>query len=225
MIWFASATALAQTEKPPEKPKEETRPQVKINYLNVCTPGEPEQQEIKAALDRIPLKPRFTPDFEVSRGRTTVEDSSTKYLRLRRDMKPKSGFSNAQFSLSADPEKTTETLVMKLEDPKDLLMVTFEDHVSSSAATPTTLVGVDTPVSRVRLERFGKPSLVLARCEGSDQGPYEPLFRQASGILAAYRKSLGLRSSFRSDLTWLVSPDKPPASGPKAAPKPPTKPE
>jgi hypothetical protein len=69
-------------------------------------------------------------------------------------------------------------------------------------------LSVDTPVNRINLERFGKPSLVLARCEGADQKAYDPLFAQASEIFAVYRKSLGLRTAFRSDLTWLVSRSK-----------------
>jgi hypothetical protein len=42
---------------------------------------------------------------------------------------------------------------------------------------------------RLRLERFGKPSVALARCQDSAMGPapkqsgYEPLFRSASEVL------------------------------------------
>ena len=40
--------------------------------------------------------------------------------------------------------------------------------------------------------------------EGADQTAYEPLFRQASDIMAQYRQALGLRGAFRSDIAWLT---------------------
>src|SRR6516225_5618763 len=49
-------------------------PQVKVNVLNVCTPSAEEQQEISSALSRIPKQPVFGPDFEVSRGRSTLSN-------------------------------------------------------------------------------------------------------------------------------------------------------
>ena len=61
------------------------------------------------------------------------------------------------------------------------------------------MLGSNTPASRVRLERFGKSSVALARClapEGGpapDQSAYEPLFRSASDVLANYRALLGVK--------------------------------
>jgi hypothetical protein len=205
LLLVLTAAALAQ-EAP--KPEEKDKPQVRVNMLNVCTPSEAEQQEIKAALEKIPRKVTFAPDFEIARGRTTMENAAAaRYLRLRRELDPKTGFNNAQYSISTDAEKTTETLVMKLATPKDLFSISLEDRVTASAPA-TSLLSVDTPVNRINLERFGKPSLVLARCEGADQTVYQPLFVQASEIFAAYRKSLGLRTAFRSDLAWLVARSK-----------------
>jgi hypothetical protein len=211
------AIAFAQEAKQEQK-QEEKRPEMRVNMLNVCTPSEAEQHEIKAALDRIPKRAAFTPDFEVSRGRTTMENASAaRYLRLRRELDAKTGFSTAQYSISTDAEKTTETLAMKLANPKDLLQVVLEDRVTADAPA-TSLLQVDTPVNRISLERFGKSSLVLARCENVDQKAYETLFSQASQIAASYRKSLGLRGTFRSDLMWLGAKSK--ADEAKKAQKP-----
>jgi hypothetical protein len=147
--------------------------------------------------------------------------ASARYLRLRRELDPKTGFSTAQYSISTDAEKTTETLVMKLANPKDLLMITLEDRVSAGAPA-SSLLDVDTPVSRISLERFGKPGLVLAHCENVDQAAYAPIFAEGSKLFAAYRKSLGLRGAFRSDLAWLVSRSKQdaPKTTKQDAPKP-----
>jgi hypothetical protein len=61
----------------------------------------------------------------------------------------------------------------------------------------------DTPASRIRVERLGKSSVALARCPEADQSAYQRLFAEASQIMARYRKELGLRSEFRSDIGWL----------------------
>ena len=62
---------------------------------------------------------------------------------------------------------------------------------------------MDTPVNRIKVERFGKSSVGLSRCDGADQSIHEPLFKQASEIMARYRAALGLRTAFRSDVAWL----------------------
>lgn len=222
----------AQEQPPPaqpaQKPAQETpqtaAPQVRINYLNVCTPDEAEQKEMRGALDNIPQRPSFSADFEVSRGRTSLENAEpARYARLRRELSGKGNYSTAQYSLSTDAEKTTETLVLKVGEPKDLMMVALEDQVSATAVSPLAVLKTDTPVSRVKLERFGKPSLVLARCPQADQSVYEPIFRQASQLMAAYRKTLGLRSMFRSDLTWVAGRMKEKTENTTDAAKPETK--
>jgi hypothetical protein len=70
-------------------------------------------------------------------------------------------------------------------------------------------LSVDTPVARVRIERIAKSSVVLARCEGADQSANEALFKQATEIMAKYRSAMGLRGSFRSDISWLSGESKP----------------
>jgi hypothetical protein len=68
------------------------------------------------------------------------------------------------------------------------------------------MLGTNTPVSRIRLERFGKSSVVLARCSASATGPapdqsaYEPLFRTASAIGADYRNLLRVPQTVPDEL-------------------------
>ena len=219
--WFLGATAFAQQQPTPTP---SAQPQVKLNYLNVCGPSEEEQTQIKNALDTIPSKAAFIQDFEITRGVTTLKDAApAKFVRLRREFSPESPFLTAQFSLSTDAASIVETLVLRTRDPKNFHEISFEDRATSGAASPQAMLTVDTPVNRIRVERLTKSSVVLARCEGADQSAYEPLFRQASNIMAQYRQALGLRSAFRSDLAWLSGENSArhnePASEPKKKPK------
>ena len=60
---------------------------MKYNYLNVCTPTDAEQQQLKAALTRLPAAPKYNADFEISRGRTSLQNAEpARYLRLRREL-------------------------------------------------------------------------------------------------------------------------------------------
>jgi hypothetical protein len=201
-LFFLVVVAFGQQE--PQAQPSRGQPPVKLNYLNVCTPSAEEQAEIKNAFARVQSKPVFSRDFEVSRGRATVKDSpDAKFVRLRRDLAAESALLAAQYSMSTDEESTVETLVLRTRDPKDFHELSFEDRVSSGAASPASLLGIETPVSRIRLERFGKSSIVLARCEGGGQEAYEPLFRQASEIMERYRKALDLPGMLHADVAWL----------------------
>jgi len=214
-------TLPALAQQAPEAPS--TQPQVKVNVLNVCTPSAEEQKEIAAALARIPRQPLFTPDFEISHGRSTLTDapnflqpgsaqmsdepSVARYVRIRREFSVQALFASVQYSFSDDGHNMVETLVLHVRDPKDLIQVSMEDSASSI---------------RIRLERFGKSSVALARCTGSDNGPppdqsaYEPLFRSASDVLANYRSLLGARRTVPAELAQV-----PPAGAKTAArPKP-----
>jgi hypothetical protein len=68
------------------------------------------------------------------------------------------------------------------------------------------MLSTSTPVSRVKLERFGKSSVVLARCSGTegnpatDQTKYEPIFQAASAIMERYRDALGARQMVPEEL-------------------------
>ena len=191
-------------QNPPSETRQEQNPPVKVNVLNVCTPSADEQQELKAAMARLPKSPAFDADYEISRGVSTVEEGTrSKYVRLRREVKGESPLATVQYSLSVDPENTIETLVFRGRDVKDLLALSIEDRLSSSVSTPSTVLGADTPASRVRLERAGKSTVALARCEGVDQSKYDPIFSQASSILSDYRRVLRLKSMLGSDIVWL----------------------
>jgi hypothetical protein len=165
-----------------------TQPQVKVNVLNVCTPSAGEQKEISAALARIPMQPLFGPDFEVSHGVSTLTDapnllqpgqnaqisdepSVARYVRIRREFSAQAVFSSVQYSFSNDGQNMVETLVLHLRDPKDLIQVSIEDS-ASSISSAATMLAANTPASRIRLERFGKSSVALARCAGSQNGPH-----------------------------------------------------
>jgi hypothetical protein len=214
IVVLVSATVLAQ-----EKEKE---PQVKVNVLNVCAPSAEEQSEIANALAKIPRAPQFGPDFEVSRGRSTLSDTpdflkmgasaqlssdtgSSAYVRIRREFPAKAVFSTVQYSFSQDSKNLVETLVLRLRDVKDLIQVSIEDSVAA-VTSPATMLSTSTPVSRVKLERFGKSSVVLARCQGSQAGPapdqsaYDPLFRTATSIMSDYRGVLGARRMVPDEL-------------------------
>ena len=195
--------AAAQQEKKPEPTP--GQPQVRLNYLNVCTPSAEDQAEIKAAFEKVSAKPAFSRDYEISRGRATLENEpEARFVRLRRDFAAGSPLLTAQYSLSVDEQNTLETLVLRMRDPKEFHEIALEDRVSTGVVQPSALLRIQTPISHIQLERFTKGSIVLARCPNSDQSAYEPLFRQATDIMMQYRSALGLRSAaFRSDINWL----------------------
>ncbi|MBZ5722669.1 MAG: hypothetical protein LAO03_20205 [Acidobacteriia bacterium] len=214
------------------------QPQVKVNMLNVCSPSPEEKQEIVSALSRIPKQPLFSADFEVARGRSSLEqkpdflqagagaqfspDAATAtWVRIRREFSVQALFSTVQYSFSTDPKSMVETLVFRVRDPKDLLQVSIEDNASAVTA-PAAMLGTSTPASRIQLERFGKSSVVLARCfaaEGTpspDQAAYEPLFQTASAIVGNYRALLGARQTVPDELSRIAGRR---PSKPKPAPK------
>jgi len=217
-------------QEPPANPPS-TQPQVKVNMLNVCSPSAAEQKEIAAALERIPKEPLFGADFEVSRGRSTLADmpnllqpgSSThfadeksvaSYVRIRREFSVQALFSSVQYSFSNDGQNMVETLVLHVRDPKDLIQVSLEDSASSVTRSEA-MLGSNSPASRVRLERFGKSSVALARCLGNEGGPvpdqsaYEPLFRTASDVLSNYRALLSVKTTVPEELAKISGVSKP----------------
>jgi len=206
-------------------------PQVKVNMLNVCSPSAEEQKEIASALARVPKQPLFGTDFEVSRGRSTLTDmpsflkpgqgghvagepSIATYVRIRREFSVQALFSSVQYSFSNDGQNMVETLVLHVRDPKDLIQVSLEDSASSVTSSEA-MLGSNTPASRVRLERFGKPSVALARCVAAEGGPvpdqsaYEPLFHGASDVLANYRGLLGVKKIVPEELAKVSGESKP----------------
>jgi hypothetical protein len=189
------------------------QPRVKVNVLNVCSPSPEEQKEIASALARVPKEPLFGIDFEVDRGRSVLEEppgflqgsaqtksssgsATADWVRIRREFAVQALFASVQYSFSRDAEMMNEVLVFRVREPKDLMELSIEDN-ASAVTTPAAMLAVDTPATHIKLERFGKPSVVLARCSASQQGPppdqsvYEPLFRSATSVIARYRSLLG----------------------------------
>ena len=231
VLLLLAAARLSGAQQPPAS---SNQPQVKINMLNVCAPSAEEQQEIASALSKVPKQPLFGPDFEVARGRSSLDESanilepaasphlssgseSARWVRMRREFSGQAMFSTVQYSFSTDPQNMVETLVFRVRDPKDLLELTIEDS-ASAVTTPAAMLTTDTPASRIKLERFGKSSVVLARCYASEAGPapdqsaYEPLFRSATSLVANYRTILGAKHTVPEELARV--------SGVGAKPKP-----
>ncbi len=200
------------------------QPPVKVNLLNVCAPPAEEQKELSAALAKVPGKPVFGTDYEVSRGHSTLDSSTpipgmqplppgavsaADWVRVRREFPDAALFSNVQYSFSVDTRNMVETLVLRVRDPKpnDLMEVSVEDS-ASAVTSATAMLSSSTPVSRVKLERFGKSSVVLARCSGeegkpTDQSAYEPIFSAASSIMEHYRDALDARKMVPQELAHL----------------------
>ena len=199
------------------------QPPVKVNVLNVCAPSADEQKELSSALAKVPGKPAFSKDYEVARGHSTLDQSTpipgmqplppgavsaADWVRVRREFPDATLFSNVQYSFSVDSTNMVETLVLRVRDPKDLMQVSIEDS-ASAVASATAMLSSNTPVSRVKLERFGKASVVLARCAGgegnpaTDQSAYEPIFQAASSIMERYRDALGARKMVPHELARL----------------------
>lgn len=206
------------------------QPQVKVNYLNVCTPPEADRKEISAALAKVPTRPQFATDFEVARGRSTMDASSiiagagaqmqdskpavSRWVRIRREFPAGSAFSNTQYSFSTSEGRVSETLVFRVSDPKDLLQISLSTSVNAPSE-PAQAAGTDTQPDRIRIERFGKSSIVLARCKDADQSSYEPLFKSAANLFRSYRRALDTAKIVPVDLakTAAVAP----ASGKSSA--------
>jgi hypothetical protein len=208
------ALSVAAQEQPAPK-----QPEVRVNYINVCTPSEADQKEMAAALESISAKPAFVADFEVSRGRTTITQASpldpdtaaatpekpivSKWVRIRRELGA-GQFSNAQYSFSTDDKDMMEMLVFRARELKGVLQISLQDTVT--AGTPEAVLASNTPVDRIRIERNGKASIVLTRCAGADQSKYEPLFRTGSDLLAKYRAALGVQQTVPLDLARVTNP-------------------
>jgi hypothetical protein len=212
------------------------QPQVKVNVLNVCSPSAEDQKELAAALAKVPGKPVFGADYEVARGHSTLDQgtnipgmpplpagaaSAANWVRVRREFPGSTLFSNVQYSFSVDATNMVETLVLRVREPKDLMQVSIEDS-ASAVTTAAVMLTSNTPVSRVKLERFGKMSVALARCSGGDGNPaadqsaFESIFQAASSVMSHYRDALGARRMVPQELARLGAAK--PAGGGKKNP-------
>lgn len=215
-VLLVCAVAWAQDQKGADKKSDQ--PQVKINYLNVCTPSKDDQTVLENALSTLPSKPAFGAEFEVARGRSTMPDegpgaiqagggSSTQagpppvstWVRIRREF-ASGTLSNVSYTFSRDEKGMTETLVFRMKSPKrdQPMMVSIQD--TTSAPTPIQALAANAAPNRIRVERFGGSSVVLARCEQADQRQYESFFTRANTVMASYRKLLGVQQTVPADL-------------------------
>jgi len=229
--------SLAAAQQQPDQPK------VKVNLLNVCSPSSAEQQEIASALARVPKQPLFGADFEIDRGRSSLDvgpgflqpgsgsqvssdPGVSDWVRIRREFSVQALFSTVQYSFSSDPKNMVETLVFRVRYPKDLLQLSIEDS-ASTVTLPVAMLSTSTPASRVKLERFGKSSIVLARCPATEAGPgpdqsaYEPLFQSASAVMSNYRGLLGARTTIPEELGRVSGETWPKSSSASKSPKKP----
>lgn len=224
-----TAALAASAQQPPAQ----QQPQVKVNVLNVCTPSAEDQKELSAALAKVPGKPMFSKDYEIARGHSTLDPnapipgmqplppdsaSSADWVRVRREFPDGGMFSNVQYSFSVDASNMVEILVLRVREPKDVMEISIEDS-ASSVTSASAMLSANTPVSRIKLERFGKSSVALARCpsgEGqpaADQSAYEPIFRAATVILNRYRDDLGVRKTVPQELARLGARSSPSKGG------------
>jgi hypothetical protein len=208
---FAQEPATAPTNKPSDKP------QVQVNYLNVCSPAAADQQALETVLSRITAKPVFSVDMEISRGRSTLSPSDlvvntgqpaqestsvSSWVRIRHDFPESGPLTTAQYSFSVTEKHVSETLVIHFRDAKDVLQVSVTDSVE--ADNPSQVAREVTPADRIRIERFGKPSIVLARCPNNDQSKLEPLFGHATMLMNAYRRAFNTDDTIPAELARLT---------------------
>ena len=203
--------------------------------INACTPSPDDQKELASALGKVPKQPTFATDFEVDRGRSTLDDNSnilnpgqntqisstndvSSWVRIRKEMAGQSFFSTVQYSFSMDPQNMIETLVLRVRDPKDWMQLSIEDD-ASAVTSPATMLATNTPVTHIRLERFGKSSIALARCTETQAGPppdqsaYEPLFKSASDVVSNFRGILNAKAIIPDELTRIGPHHKMPVKG------------
>jgi hypothetical protein len=196
------------------------QPKIQVNLLNSCHPAQADVEEMTRALAEVKARPAFAADFEISRGRSTLNEAEARasgvttatsggvrseWVRLRREFAEKSALESVQYSLSEQQGEASEALAVRLRQGKvqegDVLQVLLTDSVSGSAAQ---LAKVDTPPDRIRIERFGKSSIVLARCVGMDQAAYEPVFRSAAEIFEQYRTAMAVKKTAPAELERLT---------------------
>jgi hypothetical protein len=185
-----------------------------VNFLNTCRPAQADLEEMGRALARIKERPRFSADFEISRGRTTLTEAEARatgapegsgnmpsnWVRIRKEFPDKSPLTDAQYSLSVEGNAASEVLALHLRDTREVMQIVISDAVTGSAAQ---LLKVETAPERIRIERFGKVSIVLARCGAVDQSSYEPLFRVAGDILMNYRAAMEARKVVLAEFSHL----------------------
>ncbi len=199
------------------------QPKIQVNFLNTCRPAQGDLEAMGRALAEVKERPRFGADFEISRGVTTLSEAEARavgapegssatpssWVRIRKEFPEKAVLTDAQYSLSVEGDSASEALALHLRDSREVLQILISDTVTGSAAQ---VVKAATPPDRIRIERFGKASIVLARCGGVDQSAYEPLFLTAGGILEKYRAAMSVETLVPAEMAHLTK-RKPKAAG------------
>jgi hypothetical protein len=192
----------------------EPQPKIQVNFLNSCRPAPADVQEMGRALAQVKEKPKFSSDFEISRGLTTLTGAEARatgvstdkpstpstWVRIRREFPEKAVLTDVQYSLSVEGDSAGEALALHLRDSQNVLQILISDEVTGSASQ---VVKADTPPERIRVERFGKSSIVLARCPGIDQSAYEALFHAAASIFENYREAMAVKTLVPAELAHL----------------------
>jgi hypothetical protein len=213
---FVLAAALAtvcggQSAAPPAP---DLKQKIQVNFVNSCRPSAAEADEIRRALAQLKERPTFSADFEISRGVTTLTEeearatgapegsasSPSAWVRVRHEFAPRSPLTDAQYSLSIAGGAVSEALALHLRDTREVLQVLLSDTVTGTADQ---VLRTGTPPDRIRIERFGRSSLVLARCATLDQSSYEPVFAAAREIFENYRRAMAVRKTVPGELSRL----------------------
>jgi hypothetical protein len=206
-LWADAALAQQASSEAPQ-------PKIQVNFLNTCRPAQADMEEMGRALARVKERPTFARDFEISRGVTTLTEAEARaagaptgsasaasaYVRIRKDFPENAGLTEAQYSLSVEGNSSSEVLALHLRDSREVLQILISDSVRGA---PAQVVMAETPPDRIRIERFGKASIVLARCGAVDQAGYEPLFQAAGKILERYRAAMAVKRVVPAELAHL----------------------
>jgi hypothetical protein len=208
------ASLVANARAQPATSPTVSQPKIQVNFLNICRPAPADVEEMSKALARVKDKPMFSSDFEISRGHTTLNEAEARaagaaggvgttpssWVRIRKEFPEKAVLADAQYSLSVEGSSASEVLALHMRDNKEVLQILISDSVTGTASE---VVKVATPPDRIRIERFGKSSIVLARCGDIDQSAYEPLFETAGGILQNYRVAMAVKRVVPAELAQL----------------------
>jgi hypothetical protein len=191
-------------ESPAKPAPGSQQPPVRVTVLNVCSLSDADAKTMTTALGRIPLRPTFTPDFEIARGITTVEGGRSRWVRARHEFSAGGAFSTTQYTISMDASPSgsdalADTLVLRLRDPKEIVQMSIESAVTTGR--PGEVLGSAAAAARIRVERAGATSIVLARCPDQDQKAREPIFTSANAVLSAYRKSFHASDDMAAELS------------------------
>ena len=197
---------------PPQAP-DAAKPRIQVSFLNSCHPAFTDSEDIHRALARLKERVAFTSDFVITRGvttlseeqargaRVTAEGSATRspWVRIRRNFGEKAAIASVQYTFSVEGRSVGEILSLAPRDAHDVVEVLIS---SSVVGTPAQAIAADTPPERIRVERYGRSSLVLQRC-GEDQTVYEPVFEEARQVFERYRSALGVKTLVPAELARL----------------------